>query len=282
MTTYYAKSLTIHPDYLVALIGTSGADWDISVASGTVQASNLILMDSNAIGGATFIADATCVDGGNNTGWIFMPSPSVNTDAATSVLTTSGKANGEIRTIKEFEDIMQPIFARALGWDITSPDKTNDIRISWQTEGMPAFKISDNVIFIAALPLDHQINRQHDSLFSNSSPDLVETKTMTRLMSMSLIAYGSDAMENLKTLQLAMFDDTYRDELREYGIYYVPDGEEPKRAPEEFQGQWWERSDMTMRFNEMLTQVKSVNAVESSEVSISNSDGELIDFVVNI
>jgi hypothetical protein len=96
MTTYYAKSLTIYPDYLIALIGASGADWDISVASGTVQASNLILMDSNAIGGATFIADATCVDGGNNTGWIFMSSPSINTDAATSVLTTSGKANGEI------------------------------------------------------------------------------------------------------------------------------------------------------------------------------------------
>lgn len=96
MATYYAKSLTIYPDYLVALIGASGADWDISVASGTVQASNLILMDSNAIGGATFIADATCVDGGNNTGWTFMSSPSIHTDAATSILTTSGKANGEI------------------------------------------------------------------------------------------------------------------------------------------------------------------------------------------
>lgn len=98
MATYYAKSLTIYPDYLVALIGASGADWDISVASGTVQASNLILMDSNAVGGATFIADATCVDGGNNTGWLFMSSPSVSTDAAitTSALTTSGIANGEI------------------------------------------------------------------------------------------------------------------------------------------------------------------------------------------
>jgi hypothetical protein len=96
MTTYYAKSLSIDPAYLIALIGTSGADWDISVASGTVSAHKTIIMDSNAIGGATFIAESDCVDGGNNTGWIFITNYSITTDDSTNVTSSSFTANGTV------------------------------------------------------------------------------------------------------------------------------------------------------------------------------------------
>jgi hypothetical protein len=47
--------------------------WYISKASGTVNAQFTTISYSNAIGGASFQALEIngCVDGGNNTGWIF-------------------------------------------------------------------------------------------------------------------------------------------------------------------------------------------------------------------
>lgn len=44
----------------------------ISQAAGTVTATYCDITDSNATGGAVFLADSTCVNGGNNTGWQFV------------------------------------------------------------------------------------------------------------------------------------------------------------------------------------------------------------------
>ena len=71
MSVYNVKSLSIYPSYLFVMIGTDGNDWDMNITSGTVTASNVFLMDSNGTGGATFLADSTCIDGGGNTGWNF-------------------------------------------------------------------------------------------------------------------------------------------------------------------------------------------------------------------
>jgi len=55
---------------------TPGTQATISDASGTNSVSYLTIQDSNATGGATFYAAGpTNVDAGNNTGWIFFPTP---------------------------------------------------------------------------------------------------------------------------------------------------------------------------------------------------------------
>jgi len=54
---------------------TPGSQATISDASGTDSVSYLTIQDSNATGGATWYALAPSVDAGNNTGWIFIPTP---------------------------------------------------------------------------------------------------------------------------------------------------------------------------------------------------------------
>lgn len=186
-----------------------------------------------------------------------------------------------IRSISEFEDIIQPLFVRALGWDISSPDKSNDVRIGWQTEGAPAFGVNDNVVFITAVPVDNQINRQHDILLENSSSDLLQTKGFTRVMAINVIAYGSDCVSNLLTIKMAMFDDDYRYELAAEKIYLVTDVEEARRTPENFQGQWWERADMQLKFNELIIIEKQINSVDSVEVEANQENNDLTEFIIN-
>lgn len=183
-----------------------------------------------------------------------------------------------IRSIRGFETIFYRLFVRVLGWSVSYP---NNVRIGWPTGGAPAFLITDNVVFLSALPVEHQINKQHDVIIEESSPDLLISKGMTRVMSLDIVAYGSNAMENLKTIQLGMFNDIYRNELQLEDIYYVPDTVEPRRLPENFQGQWWERADMQLRFNELLTDETQVHEVESVDIEVHNKDGLLTEFTVN-
>jgi hypothetical protein len=53
----------------------------LSVASGTVAFSNAIISNISATGGAAFVADGTCVDGGGNSGITFAP-PDISTFGA--------------------------------------------------------------------------------------------------------------------------------------------------------------------------------------------------------
>lgn len=71
------KSLTIDPAYTITILGDGGNPWDIIVPSGTVIARETILIGSQASGGAFFVADESCFDGGGNTGWTFIE-PGIN------------------------------------------------------------------------------------------------------------------------------------------------------------------------------------------------------------
>src|ERR1035437_2006546 len=56
---------------------TGGSTYTLSRSSGTNTVSNLAITGCIATGGATWIADASCSDGGSNTGWTFQ-APLIN------------------------------------------------------------------------------------------------------------------------------------------------------------------------------------------------------------
>jgi hypothetical protein len=80
---------------------------------------------------------------------------------------------------------------------------------------------------------------------------------------------------------MAMFDDDYRYELAAEKIYLVTDVEEIRRTPENFQGQWWERADMQLKFNELIIIEKQINSVDSVEVEANQENNDLTEFIIN-
>lgn len=64
---------------------SAATQWTVSKASGTVSVDYVSLRDSNATGGATFIAGSHSTDAGNNTGWTFVPAASAGQRALMGV-----------------------------------------------------------------------------------------------------------------------------------------------------------------------------------------------------
>lgn len=92
------KSLTVNPLYTFTMLGDGGNPWTIEVPSGIVSANKVILINSHAVGGATFLAPTANgnVDGGGNTGWLFSHISTVATQYAENILATEFLANGVI------------------------------------------------------------------------------------------------------------------------------------------------------------------------------------------
>lgn len=83
---------------LITLTGTSTAGWTITDTTGTNAVTYCNISYSTATGGATWSSNLNNgnVDGGNNTGWIFITAPVVTTEAVTSIKSLLATGNGTI------------------------------------------------------------------------------------------------------------------------------------------------------------------------------------------
>lgn len=182
------------------------------------------------------------------------------------------------KTLLEFETFIQSLIVSLLGWDLTTPDKTNDVRIAWEEGGQPAANITDNVVYVECFEVDSDYNRlRNESDIYESSPDEFTKETQyTRQMQVNLILYGSDSFDNAQTIRDNIFYPNNQLTLQQNHIYLVHDIPAPKRVPEYFQGLWWKRVDMSMRFNELVIKSISVPAITSIKVDIYDDNGNLI------
>ena len=75
-----------------------------------------------------------------------------------------------------------------------------------------------------------------------------------------------------------MFWQEHHDTLAQSNIYLVPRFDPPKRVPELWQGQWYDRSDLSMTFNELVVLNREVPYIEKVPVGVCNKDGLQIEF----
>jgi hypothetical protein len=184
-------------------------------------------------------------------------------------------------TLKQMEDLFQPVIVSILGWDVLSPSLENNVRIAWMRSGAPAIDINENYVYLRVMEVDNSYNRQREYQLSNEGDDLVSKVGYTRVISLNCVLYGENSFDNAQIVRDGMFSKSVRDTLGEQFIFLIPDIVAPKRIPEPFQGQWWERCDVEFRFNELIIRETAVNAVGSVEVEVNRENGDVDTFIVN-
>lgn len=187
-----------------------------------------------------------------------------------------------VLTMVQFEDLIQAVTVDILGWADLSPSKNNDVRIGWLNA--PAFKRSENIVFLKGTEQEGQYNKQRDVIsvdrvVSVSPPiSMVTQRTgYTRIMQVDYLIYGSDSYENAQAIRDGMFSPDIRYRLANQNLYLIPNMEAPKRSPELFATQWWERTDLTISFNELVIREPEVNPIDSAEVITQSDVGILSD-----
>jgi hypothetical protein len=156
------------------------------------------------------------------------------------------------------------------------------VRIDWPTDGQPDWPVDFDVCFIGIITSNEEYaNIERDVEMSNLDSKTIQvTMTYTRGWRVDLIFYGPNATDNARIFHSSLFGDAVHDILASSNLYWIPESDTPIRTPEEFQGQWWERSTFSARFYEAVTELSTVPSVASIEVIIETAKGVSADFTV--
>lgn len=178
-------------------------------------------------------------------------------------------------TLTEFEDLMQSVFCSILGWE--SDELKNNVRISWPEEGQPAWGITDNLVFLRCYEQDSSINkeREHTDEYQVSPDEFARDTKYSVLMAVDVIIYGPNSFENSRKIRDGIFTEEIKLILKQNDIYLLPKESQitPKRADEYFEGRWWRRTDMGLRFNERMIVSTTIPSINSIDVEVYEGEG---------
>ena len=120
-----------------------------------------------------------------------------------------------------------------------------NIRISYQTSGMPFIDIDNDYCFVAlnffSSPYTKPIKIDFDAI------NEVETYKSLRGITANLVFYGANAFENATKVRVMSKDTYLMKNLRSAGIYLICDTEEPRRVPTLINQQWYDQVYLDLR-----------------------------------
>lgn len=151
-------------------------------------------------------------------------------------------------------------------------DPTNDagkVRSEWPTTGSPGWKITDDITFFAINFDDDPITRQMDVTYSSLDDiNLNQSLSYTRVIRVNWMCYGPNSFNNIDIIRSSLSQPDFISTLKSNNIALIMDLSMPTRAPELFNGQWWDRSSLYARFNELVVRSTPVPYIQTPNIQV--------------
>jgi hypothetical protein len=154
------------------------------------------------------------------------------------------------------------------------------VRVDWQPAGQPAWGINDDIVALAAYVIDDEYSAIRDCDYApNDTTTVRATYSYTRVWQARWHFYGPQCFPRAQLMQDSLLIDWGHDALAASNLYLVEAGR-PQYVPELFQGQWWQRADLSARFNESVTVTVLDGTIASAEVIGVTERGTVLDVQV--
>ncbi len=184
----------------------------------------------------------------------------------------------------QIQIIFQNIVLQCLGITPAGPtDSTayTQVRIDWPPPGQPAWKITDDVAFVRAIEVPDRYNNAHEVQPTTTLGETFpETTIYTRVWELGFIFYGPNSFDRARQVKACLYQDFVHDILSASKIYLDTVIGTPRRTPELFQNQWWQRSGFSARMNEQVTDMLTKQAIQSVELILEDENGVFSDTVI--
>ena len=132
---------------------------------------------------------------------------------------------------------------------IKKPNKF--IRWRYPEGGAPDWKISDDIIFLYLTEADDDYAKQRNSTYRSEDDTVYRDTSRTSVWDLQVTSYGHNAYVLVNLLKDGFFYEPVRRNLAQKDVFIVPNLPTCMQAPELFAGKWWDRWDITLRFNEL-------------------------------
>ena len=208
-------------------------------------------------------------------------------------MTTTTYPNGQqlvssALTQQQMNVLLQSLTCGMLGLPLPTTAKPagfTAVRIDWPVEGQPFVpNPQTDGCFLACVTEETTYNKVRNRTYSATGP-VIETWTYTRGWRISWTLYGPNCVDRARQIwSAAVFMDYFADALSNNNLFVVTDPAEPTYLPENFNAQYWPRSDFAVSMYENVTETINVGQVTSAEIKLyeaeASTTGPAADFTV--
>lgn len=214
--------------------------------------------------------------------------------------TTTNYPNGQVLTssaltVAQVNTLIQSLTYGMIGLPVPPPSSFQPVQVDWQTQGQPFMAapapalltspVAVDECYVACTTQDGDYTKIRNRTFSGTGP-VVETWVYTREWHIAWTFYGPNAVDRARMIHSAMFMDYFTDSLSLANLFPVSDFNEPTRAPELINAQWYDRADFSIITYEQVTETISDGAVTNVEVKVYegviNPTGPVADVVIHV
>ena len=176
-----------------------------------------------------------------------------------------------INTLEEIENKFVEIVQKILKIDVSKKKNYGKVRVAWPTNGAPDWKINEDICFIRITPVDSPSARQQDILYDANEENedaLKEEIAYTRVHNINFCLYGPNSYNNADLIRFALMKESIRKEINNINLHLITDIPMPIRVPELFNGQWWDRTDFNVTYNELVVRRSEANKLILGDIKL--------------
>lgn len=189
----------------------------------------------------------------------------------------------QILTLQELKDFFVAITCKILNIDPTTPQGKGKVRITWPADGQPSWKITDDIVFLRVTPIDDRVARTLNITYDTNEQDneyLKKKIGYTRVHKIDFTLYGPNSYDNSDLIRFSLLDPhLFKQDFKSKNLFVIPDIPMPTRLPELYNGQWWERTDFSVNFNEGVIREQQTPFIKSADIELVTNKGQTIDIL---
>lgn len=187
-------------------------------------------------------------------------------------------------TSDQMDVIWQKLLLQMLGVDpAADPLAYARIRIGWPKKGQPAWKRSEDVGFVQCTETQRRYNEMHNEeyLGATDPTTIIQQTVYSRAWRAAFEFYGPNSGDHARQVKSCSYLDFVHDTLAQSNLYIIGEFATARRTPKLFAAQWWETWTFSVEMYEQVTETLTLPSMASVEVIVEDSDGIIVDQVVN-
>lgn len=169
----------------------------------------------------------------------------------------------QVLTLTQLQTLFQSLVSTILG--TTDPGA---VRVAWPEDGAPAWPIDYDVCFLLIQPEPDPYTQQLEETWTEQDAnDAAMSTAYTFVFRVGFTFYGPNSFDNADLVRSQLFASFTTTTLSSNNLALITDVPMPMRAPELWGGQWWDRSDLVARFNELVIRTSTTPFIQSAPVT---------------
>ena len=153
----------------------------------------------------------------------------------------------------------------------------NQVLIQNQQQGQPSFQINDQIAFVNVQFEPDPVNQyKNRSKKNNDDGSVTISQSAMRVVTLGVIFYGPNCDVLAATLLDRMYQDSTKQILSKSNMHFIPDKTQiTSPIYENFNCQWWGRSDVKLYFYASTEVSETVGTIQSLNIITKFSNMEV-------